>query len=246
MKSEQHHTYPVHFNDVHYVAALYIANEVKVNELLEGTGLKAGLHFTGKPLAALGLIQYHESDLGAYNEIILAIPVVQQHENTGWKNWMDLYAPFDKRKGGQFIIHIPVTTKTSVDAGQSLWGYPKILLPIQHNLGLKAINSTLFNEDQQPILKIDGKKGINIPIPAMNLMTYSFLQGRLLKTTVDVRCKMNWKALSELTIKVLDNNHPIGKDILELGISDKKPLFTVESNPFKARFNEGVAQATFS
>lgn len=246
MDTDQKYSFPVQFKDVHYIAALYTANAAKVNKLLEGTGLKSGLHFAGKPLVALGLIQYRVSDLGAYNEIILAIPAVQQHDKTGWGNWTDLYAPFDKRKGGQYIIHIPVTTQTSVDAGQSLWGYPKILLPIHHNFGSTGIHSTLFNEQQQPVLQIDGKNGIDIPIPAMNLMTYSFLQGKLLKTTVDVDCSMHLKAGSALTIKVSDRNHPIGNDVIELGINDKKPLFTVESNQFKAAFNEGVEQATFS
>jgi hypothetical protein len=246
MGTDEKYIFPVQFEDVHYIAALYTANATKVSELLEGTGLKAGLYFVGKPLAAVGLIQYRVSDLGAYNEIILAIPVVRQNDKTGWKNWLDLYAPFDKRKGGQYIIHIPVTTQISVDAGQSLWGYPKILLPIHHNFRSTGTHSSLFNEYQQPILQIDGKQGIDIPIPAMNLMTFSFLQGKLLKTTVDVNCRMHWKAGSGLTIKVIDSNHPIGKDIIELGINDKKPLFTVESNHFKAAFNEGVVQAIVS
>ena len=246
MGTEHQYTFPVHFDDVHYIAALYTANSAKVNDLLKGTGLKAGLYLAGKPLAALGLIQYRVSDLGAYNEIILAIPVVQQHVNTGWKSWLDLYAPFDKRKGGQFIIHIPVTTQTSVDAGQSIWGYPKILLPIDHQFDRTGIHTTLSDENQIPILQIEGKKGISIPIPAMNLMTFSFLQGQLLKTKVDVTCRMHLKAASGLTIRVTDRNHQIGKDILELGINDKKPLFTIESTQFKAAFNAGVEQATAS
>lgn len=233
------YTFPVKFEDVHYIASLYTANQEKVNSLLEGTGLKAGLHLFGKPVAALGLIQYKVSDLGAYNEIILAIPVIQASEKTGLKNWLDLYADFSKRKGGQYIIHIPVTTQQSVDAGRDIWGYPKILLPITHHFSASYIHTTLMNEGNQSLLQIRGGLGFGVPIPVMQLMTYSFLNKSLIKTTVDVSSRMKWKIGAQLKIQVDNINHTIGKDIRELGIENKNPIFTIESTHFKANFNEG-------
>lgn len=239
MNKQSAHSFPIKFDDVHYIASLYRANANKVNELLKGTGLKAGLHFFGQPLVAMGLIQYKVSDLGAYNEIILAIPVIQFHEKTGWKNWLDLYAGFDSRKGGQYIIHIPVTTKESVDAGRNLWGYPKIVLPIDHEFNQTNIKVKLLDEHHQPLIQVNGSLGLGIPIPSMQLMTFSFFDNHLIKTTVDVLSGMKWKIGAQLKIKINNPNHPIAKDIKELGIENKNPLFTIESKKFKARFNEG-------
>jgi hypothetical protein len=239
MNDQQAYNFPIQFEDVHYIASLYTANKEKVNSLLEGTGLKAGLHFFGKPLIALGLIQYKVSDLGAYNEIILAIPVIRANEKTGLRNWFDLYADFSKRKGGQYIIHIPVTTQQSVDAGRNIWGYPKILLPITHEFNPNHIRTSLLDESNQPLIQVTGGLGLSIPIPAMQLMTYSFLNNVLLKTTVDVSSKMKWKIGAQLKIKVDSLKHLMGKDIRELGIENKNPIFTIESTHFKAKFNEG-------
>lgn len=239
MNDSQAYNFPVKFEDVHYIASLYTANTNKVNDLLNGTGLKAGLHFFGKPVVALGLIQYKVSDLGTYNEIILAIPVIQVHEKTGWKNWLDLYSGFKNRKGGQFIIHIPVTTQRSVDAGRQIWGYPKTLLPILHEFSYGKINTSLMDTDNQLLLEVSGKLGAGITIPAMDLMTYSFLNEKLTKTTVDVESGMQWKPNSNLRIQVKNNEHPMCKDILDLGINNKRPVFTIESIHFKASFNEG-------
>ncbi len=239
MNEEKTYSFPVKFDDVHYIAALYTAEKEKVDLLLEGTGLKAGLHFFSKPVVALGLIQYKQSDLGSYNEIILAIPVIRSHEKTGWKNWLDLYANFNKRKGGQYIIHIPVTTQQSVDAGRNLWGYPKTLLPIQHNFMSNKVETQLHNTTNQPLMQVSGKLGVGVSIPTMQLMTYSFLKEKLIKTTVNIFSGMKWKPGSNLKIHVNDSNHPIGKDIIELGISDKHPIFTIESKHFKAHFHEG-------
>lgn len=239
MIDQQAYNFPVKFEDVHYIASLYSANTDKVNELLNGTGLKAGLHFFGKPLVALGLIQYKVSDLGSYNEIILAIPVIRAHEKTGWKNWLDLYSNFKKRKGGQYIIHIPVTTQQSVDAGRNLWGYPKILLPITHNFENNSVKTQLFDSSNQSLIAVNGNLGLGLPIPVIQLMTYSFLNQSLLKTTVDVVSGMRWKIGAQLKITINNTSDPIGKDIKELGIANKNPIFTIESKHFKASFNEG-------
>jgi hypothetical protein len=239
MNDQQAYNFPVQFEDVHYIASLYTADKEKISSLLEGTGLKAGLHFFGKTLVALGLIQYKVSDLGAYNEIILAIPVIRENEKTGLKNWFDLYADFSRRKGGQYIIHIPVTTQQSVDAGRDIWGYPKILLPITHQFNKNYIHTSLLDKDDQSLLHVKGALGFGVPIPSMQLMTYSFLNNSLIKTTVDVSSRMKWKIGAQLKIQVDSIKHPMGKDIRELGIENKNPIFTVESTHFKAKFNKG-------
>jgi len=240
MQEKYAYEFPVAFRDVHYIASLYSANQNHVDKLLKGTGLKAGLHFWGKPVVALGLIQYKKSDLGSYNEIILAIPVIQAHEKSSWRNWLDLYAGFHKRKGGQYIIHIPVTTQRSVDAGRDIWGYPKTLLPIIHEFSDERINTVLTDNNNQPLLEVNGSLGAGAPIPAMNLMTYSFLNEQLTKTTVDVASGMQWMMNANLKIKVKNSEHPMCKDITALGIENKRPIFTIESKHFKARFNAGV------
>lgn len=53
MNDTQAYNFPIKFKDVHYIAYLCTANTNKVNDLLNGTGLKAGLHFFGKPVVAL-------------------------------------------------------------------------------------------------------------------------------------------------------------------------------------------------
>lgn len=235
------YNFPIQFRDVHYISALYQSDPSAVEEKLKGTGLKPALYFMGAPLTAVGLIQYKESDLGAYNEVIIAIPVVPEHTGNKIKNWLDLYIPHNKRKVGQFIIHIPVTTQRSVDAGRGLWGYPKIVLPIAHDFCKKKINTKIMSDEKQKVLvEISGNLCCGVPIPSMNLMTYSLHEQALLKTFVDVRANMKWIPASNLIIKVQDSDHEMCKDIFALDICNKKPLFTIEASRFKADFFEGI------
>lgn len=233
-------SFPVNFRDVHYIAALYTSNFEAVNKKLSGTGLKTALVINNKPVVALGLIQYKDSDLGSYNEVIIAIPVIPTNCSSGFMNWLDLYAPLDTRKGGQYILHIPVTTQKSVDAGRGCWGYPKTLLPIEHDFTASKTTTRIKDASgNNNIITIQGSNGIGIPIPSMNLMTYSFLDHDLIKTKVDVNANMKWKPFSNIKISVEDSSHPMAKDIIELDICSKNPVFTIESTKFKAKFNAG-------
>ncbi len=239
MEQQARYKFPIQFRDVHYIAALYRSNHSAIDEKLKGTGLRPALYFMGSPLTAVGLIQYHESDLGEYNEVIIAIPVVPEKTGSKLFNWLDLYTPLKKRKVGQYII--PVTTQRSVDAGRDLWGYPKNVLPITHNFNKRKIHTSVYTKNQNTtLLEITGDKGWGIPIPSMNLMTYSLLHHEMLKTFVDVHANMQWIAGSNLKIRVHDKEDEMCKDIIALGISNKNPVFTIEASKFKANFFEGI------
>lgn len=230
--------FPVAFRDVHYVALLYKANLSAVHKLLDSTGFKPALFMMRSPLVALGLIQYKDSDLGAYNEIILAIPVVPETCNqSAIPNWLDLYAPFTRKKGGQYIIHIPVTTQLSVDAGVKCWGYPKTVMPINHQFEGHRLESTLKDKDDTLLFNAAGNLGFGIPIPSMNLMTYSFLDGNPVKTTVDVDAAMKWHPFADIRISVSNTKHPIVQTIMDLCIADRKPSLAISAPHFAAKFH---------
>ena len=240
MKNTLGYTFPVNFRDVHYIAALYTSNAEVIGNHLTGTGLKAGLILKGKPVVALGLIQYKDSNLGAYNEVIVAIPVIPEHEKSGYANWFELYAPLNTRKLGQYIIHIPVDSIQSMEAGRDLWGYPKTVLAINHEFAQNSVDSSIMNEDgNKTIVSFDGNLGVGIPIPSMDLMTYSIHLGEMLKTKVNVKANMRWNPFADIKINVLDDQHPIGRDLIALDICNQKPLFTISSTRFTAKFNQG-------
>ena len=241
MDTSTDYSFPIEFRDVDYIAALYCGNRKAVENKLLGTGLKAGLFLNGKPIIALGLIEYKDSDLGAYNEVILAIPVVPIEEPSGILNWLQLYTPLDKRKLGQYILHIPVTSKQSMVAGRDIWGYPKIVTEIKHRFTKNHISTKITDpETNKEQVVCEGTMGIGIPIPSMDLMTYSFLNSMRLCTHVDVDAPMKWHPFANLKITIQDVDNPIAKDLIELNVVNKNPVALIRSAKFKAKFNEGL------
>jgi len=241
MDTATDYSFPIEFRDVDYVAALYCGNKKAVEKKLLGTGLKVGLFLNGKPIIALGLIEYKDSDLGAYNEVILAIPVVPIEEPSGILNWLQLYTPLHKRKLGQYILHIPVTSKQSMVAGRDIWGYPKIVTEIEHRFTKNHISTKITDpEKNKQQVVCEGTMGIGIPIPSMDLMTYSFLNSISLCTHIDVDAPMKWYPFSNLKINIHDIDNQMSKDLVELEVINKKPVVVIRSAQFKAKFNEGL------
>lgn len=241
MDTSTDYSFPIEFRDVDYIAALYRGNKKAVENKLLGTGLKAGLFLNGKPIIALGLIEYKDSDLGAYNEVILAIPVVPIEKPSSILNWLQLYTPLDKRKLGQYILHIPVTSNQSMVAGRDIWGYPKIVTEIEHRFTKNHISTKITDPETNKVQVVcEGSMGIGMPIPSMDLMTYSFLNSIRLCTHVDVDAQMNWHPFSSLKITIQDVNNPIAKDLIELNVVNKKPVVVIRAAQFKAKFNEGL------
>jgi hypothetical protein len=231
---------PCHFRDVHFAVALFPVERKLLLPFLEDKGLDPALPWGGKSMVALGLIQYRDSDLGAYDEVILAIPSVRAGEDDGWKNWPGLLASPEKLHAGMHIIHIPVTTERSRIAGVECWGYPKELLPIDHELGSNMIRTRVMDGQGRSVLTCTGSKGPAIPIPTLQLVTYSFLDGRLLRTQVHARGAMRYHPLQRVRLRVGDSDHPMARDLRTLGLDGKKALFYLDCPRFQAVFGPGV------
>jgi hypothetical protein len=232
---------PCHFRKVHYSVALFAAERERVSLFLEGKGLVPALPWGGRNvMIAMGLIAYEDSDLGAYNEVIVAVPCVREGGSTGPLNWTGLLKNSDQLKVGMHILHIPVTTERSRIAGAECWGYPKKVLPIEHRLKGNEVHTSVVDEQGRRILQCTGSKGPSIPIPSLQLMTYSFLNGAMLRTPVQVRGGLRWHPVADVRLTLGDSNDIMAKDLHSLGLDGAKAKFFLDAPGFQAVFGAGV------
>jgi Acetoacetate decarboxylase (ADC) len=232
---------PCYFRKVHYTVCLFKTSKEALMFKLAGTGLKPALRFGYNYMVALGLVQYHDSDLGAYNEVILAIPSIPENIKPPFSNWMDLFGSLENRKVGQHIIHIPVTSEFSKAAGKELWGYPKIVANVEHNFKHSSLQSKVFDPaSNELIMECKGSLGLSIPSPALSLITYSFVEEELFRTAVKVRGSMKWRLQQDLILKVGSSNHPMANDLRVLGLDGKKPAIVMDTEKFQSVFYEGT------
>jgi hypothetical protein len=231
---------PCHFRKVHYVVALFKARGEALDKILTGTGLVPALKWGKSYLVAMGLIRYTESDLGAYDEVIFSIPSIPTDAKKPISHWADLVAPLEKRKVGQYIFHIPVTSGFSEAAGKELWGYPKIVTGIKHDFKPGRIDTQVSDPSGKMMLRCSGTMGFSIPSIPLSLITYSFHEGNKLRTAVKVRGGMKLYIQQSLKIEIGDSDHPMAKDLRLLGLDGKKPVVVMDSDKFQAVFYEGI------
>lgn len=230
---------PCHFQKVQYHVALFKTDPKVLEGMLSGTGLKAALRWGRHGIVALGLIRYEQSDLGAYDEVILSIPSIPADITAPFSNWLDMTGPLASRKVGQYILHIPVTSTFSMAAGSELWGYPKIVTGIDHDFGRDAISSRVSDPDGRMIMTCSGKLGSWLPSIPLSLVTYSFRHDVPLRTAVRVRGRMRFFLQQSLTLQVGDSDHPMARDLRLMGLDGKRPLFVMDSDRFQSVFHEG-------
>ncbi len=207
---------------------------------LEGTGLVPALQLGGRFMVALGLVKYTDSNLGAYNEVILAIPSLPAGTKAPWSNWADLVGPLHRRRVGQYILHIPVTSRFSMLAGRELWGYPKIVAPITHQH--KGHSLQVAVEDPvtgEQILSLGGNWRMSIPFIPLPLITYSFQNNMLLRTEVAVRGTMQLRLWHNLRLQVGPSQHPFAADLRDLGLHNRQPWVVLDTPHFQSVFYPG-------
>lgn len=230
---------PCHFYEVHYLVALFSTTDLKLNPLLQGTGLRAGLRWKGRPVVALGLIQYRKSDLGAYNEIILSIPSIPAEEKLSLGGWGGLFGSLDKRSLGQYILQIPVTSQLSMIAGKELWGYPKRMEHIRHQFSREYMQSEMLDHENRMVLHCSGRLGVSVPTVPLSLVTYSFLHGRRLRTPVQVRGGMRWFPFQGIRLSIGASEDPLAGQLRQLGLDGKSPFLVMDSPSFQSIFYPG-------
>jgi hypothetical protein len=231
---------PCHFRKVHYCVALFRTGREGLDKILSGTGLVPALRWGNQYMIALGLIRYTDSDLGAYDEVILSVPSLPAAAKKPFSHWADLVGRLADRKVGQYIFHIPVTSSFSEAAGRELWGYPKIVTGISHDFKPGSIHSQVHDPSGRLIMQCSGRLGLSVPSIPLSLITYSFRQGEKLRTEVKVRGGMKLYLQQTLRLQIGDSDHPMANDLRLLGLDGKKPMIVMDSEKFQSVFGEGA------
>jgi len=156
-------TFPIEVRKARSWAAQFLVDPAAAQAQLPA-GLEVVKVF-GRAMLVIPVVRYEESDLDSYNELGIAFLV--------------------RRPGSKsprvFIKHLPVTEEFTLEAGRTIWGYPKFLAGIdivEHPGGMRCTLSA----DGARILTLDVRNSW-FPMPARTLPTYTFIDDTLRETT---------------------------------------------------------------
>jgi hypothetical protein len=216
---------PIRYFDVQCVVATYLAEPEQASGLLEGAGLRAVLQEDGKAVVDLYCIEYRKTDIGPYNEVGLTVLAE---------------APGDPIPAS-YVVNLPVTTSVANRAGREIWGYNKFVASIDVASNGKTFSTVLRDQDNELICSLNGERGASVPAPATDILTFTLLEGRLMKTVIRVLTPSQAGGGAGFALKVGTSRHPMTSNLRAIAFDGAQPALIRYSDPFQALLFPGRA-----
>ena len=202
-------TMPVRVRKADVHTAMFSVPADAAQRLIDYSGLQVCQFRPGRAVVTLMLARYHDGDLGRYNEFGTCV-MVNPVGSTG----KGLKALGD---AAAFIHHLPVDQSFTLEAGRTIWGFPKILA----DFTVRDSNPFSFevSEGGALIAGIEFSRGL--PIPSLRsrpqvLKTYSCADG----TTREVPWEMTTSHVRFRPggARLRLGEHPYAKELASLGL----------------------------
>jgi len=199
-------TLPVEVRRARTWAAQFLV-DASAATLLMPPGLTVA-RVAGRAMVIIPVARYEDGDLDAYNEVGVAF----------------LCRAAGRKRIGVYVHHLPVNQKFTLEAGRTIWGFPKFMSDIdivEHPGGARV----MLASDGEEILQLDVRKGW-LTTPSRAIPTYTYMDGVLRET----RWKTSGRARARLGGGRLElGSHPIAKELRALGLP--KRAFAVQTVP---------------
>jgi hypothetical protein len=202
-------TMPVRIRKADVHTAMFSVPADAAQKLIDYSGLRVCQFRPGRAVVNLMLARYIDGDLGRYNEFGTCVMVNPPGSDaSGLKALGDAAA---------FIHHLPVDQSFTLEAGRTIWGFPKIMADFTVN----ETNPFSFQVSEGGSLIAAIKFHQGLPIPSLRartqvLKTYTYSDG----TTREVPWEMKNSGVrfrpGGATLRLGD--HPYAKELASLGL----------------------------
>ena len=112
-------TMPVKIRKADQHMAMFSVDADAAQQLIDRSGLQVCRYLPGRAIVVLMLMHYIDGDLGQYLEYGTNVMVNPPGSNASGPRALQ-HAP-------AFIHHLPVDQAFTLEAGQTIWGYPKVM-----------------------------------------------------------------------------------------------------------------------
>lgn len=224
-------TMPVRVTDATVCSAMYPVRADAARAVIAYSGLDVAEVLPGKAICTLVFVEYRDSDLDSYHEFGVAFlvrpPGGPRSRAAG---------PATLRSAGAFIHWLPVDQGFTLEAGRTIWGFPKELADIELRLS-SPYKRCILRKDGRLVIDMLVKPGVPVPVAAATtpLTAYTHLDG----VTRRVPAKMWARGMRVRPGGALLRlgNHPVAKELSELGM----PKRALMSTTLRASMTFGAA-----
>jgi hypothetical protein len=222
-------TMPVVIRKADQHAAMFSVDAKAAQRLIDYSGLQIFEYLPGRAILAQLLVRYIDGDLGKYHEYGSAFLVNRPGETLRGIRAMG--------KAANFIHHLPVDQEFTLEAGRTIWGYPKIMADFNIREGRKFEFDV--SADGQFITGIEFSRGLAHPAqPPQTITTYSHLDGVTREVVSQMSTSGVRTRLGGARIRLGD--HPYANELATLGLP-KRALITQSAANVEMSFDDARA-----
>jgi hypothetical protein len=203
-------TMPVRIRKADVHTAMFSVDAVAAQRLVDYSGLQVCQHRPGRAVVNLMLARYIDGDLGKYHEFGTCVMV-----NPPGSQARGLRALGD---AAAFIHHLPVDQAFTLEAGRTIWGFPKIMA----DFTIRETGNFGFDVSAEGshIAGIDFGRGLPVPSLLTSrpqvLKTYTYADGTTREVPWEMRVSGMRGRLGGATLRLGD--HPYAQELASLGL----------------------------
>jgi hypothetical protein len=200
---------PVQIRDATACSAMFAVSAAAARSVVGDSGLDVAEPIPGKAICSLAFVRYVDGDLGLYHEFAVSF-LVRPPSGVG--------------RVGAFIYWLPVNQSFTLEAGRSIWGFPKEMAEIDLRLSGRY-KRCIVRQDGQLVIDMLIKPGIPMPSSSANTSfdAYSHRDGVIRRTPWTMRPEGVRSRPGGALIRL--GQHPVSEMLRELGLP-KTALFT--------------------
>jgi len=166
---------PLFFRDMGMTTAVFAARAAALRRLLPDRRFAPARLAPGVGLVAVAGVEYRRSDVGAYREVLVAIPV-QERPGPQLPARALLAGVLRGRHSG-FVLRMPVTTEIALATGRRFWNFPKFLADVEIHERPRG-RSFVLAEQGEPILTLDAPHVRTARSERLDLLARTWMDGQ--------------------------------------------------------------------
>ena len=203
-------TMPVHVRTANLHSAMFSVPAAATQRLVDYSGLQVCEYLPGRAIVLQMLVRYIDGDLGQHHEYGTAIMVNPPNTTAPAPR-----GPRALAKAAAFIHHLPVDQEFTLEAGRTIWGFPKVMADFTVHEGRTF--GFEVSAGGQLIAGMDVGPGLPVPTRgAQVLKTYSHQDGVTREIPWEMRISGMRARLGGARLRL--GGHPYAKELESLGL----------------------------